>query len=125
MVSRVRRTGRSKCTPCQPSMTWGPLVPIPSTNRPPDRACSVMADMASMAGVRAPSWAIPVASRMLEVVAARKPSGVSASKAQNSGTHTESAPRRSASRTRSRPAVSTGTALMPTRRLTGPTPPDP
>ena len=71
MVSRVRWTGRSKRTPCHPSITCGPLVPMPSTNRPPDSACIDSADMASIAGVRAPSWAMPVASRIVDVCAAR------------------------------------------------------
>ena len=67
IVSRVRRTGRSKRTPCQPSITCGPLVPMPSTKRPPDRACSDCADIASIAGVRAPSCTMPVPSRIVDV----------------------------------------------------------
>ena len=58
MVSRVTASGASNLTPCQPSITCGPLVPMPSRNRPPDSSCSDMADIASIAGVRAPSWAI-------------------------------------------------------------------
>ena len=71
IVSRVRRTGWSKRTPCQPSITCGPLAPTPSTNRPSERACIDSADMASMAGVRAPSWTMPVASRIVDVCPAR------------------------------------------------------
>ena len=71
MVSRVRASGASKLTPCQPSMTCGPLVPIPSRNRPPDSCCMDMADIASIAGVLAPSWAIPVPSAIRSVRAAR------------------------------------------------------
>ena len=117
MVSRVRRTGLSNRTPCQPSITCGPLDPMPSTNRPPDSACRDIADMASIAGVRAPSCTIPVASRMVEVCPARYASGVRASAAQNSGTHTESTPSRSAWRTSSTPAALVGMAAMPTRRV--------
>ena len=71
IVSLVRRTGRSNRTPCHPSMTCGPLVPIPSRNRPPESAWSDIADMASTAGVRAPSCTMPVPSRMVDVDAAR------------------------------------------------------
>jgi hypothetical protein len=41
----------------------GPLVPRPRRKRPPDIAWSDIADMASIAGVRAPTWAMPEASR--------------------------------------------------------------
>jgi len=44
---------------------------MPSKNRPPDSACSDIADMASIAGVRAPSCTMPVASLMVVVDAAR------------------------------------------------------
>ena len=74
-------------------------MPTPSTNRPPESCCSVIADMASIAGVRVPSWTIAVPSRMEVVACASAPSGVSASWAQNSGSHTDVAPRRSASTT--------------------------
>ena len=79
MVSRVAVTGRSKRTPCHPSMTCGPLVPIPNRKRPPDSACIDMADMAKRAGEREPSWTMPVASFTRSVRAARNASGVSAS----------------------------------------------
>ena len=71
MVSRVARTGRRNRTPCQPSMTCGPLAPMPSRNRPPLSCCSDMADMASMAGVRAPSCTMEVPRPIREVRAAR------------------------------------------------------
>ena len=67
IVSRVRCTGRSNRTPCQPSITCGPLVPIPRINRPSETCCTPCAVIASIAGVRAPSWAIPVARRSRSV----------------------------------------------------------
>ena len=117
IVSRVRRTGLSNRTPCQPSITWGPLVPMPSTNRPPESACIESEDIASMAGVRAPSWTMPVASRIVDVRAARYASGVKASPAQNSGTHTESTPSFSAWSTNSTVFASYGVAAMPMRSV--------
>lgn len=39
-------------------------------NRPPDRPCIVIEDIASIAGVRAPIWTIPVARLMVFVRAA-------------------------------------------------------
>ncbi len=47
MVSLVRVMGRSKRTPCQPSITCGPLVPIPRTNRPSDIVWRASADIAT------------------------------------------------------------------------------
>ncbi len=79
MVSLVRRTGRENPTPCHPSITCGPLVPMPRMNRPPEMCCRLIADMASIAGVRAPSCAIPVARRTRSVRAAIAASGVNAS----------------------------------------------
>ena len=98
IVSRVLRTGRENSTPCHPSITCGPLVPTPRMNRPFEIACTLIADIASIAGVRAPSCAMPVARRTRSVTAAIAASGVNASYAQNSGTQIESAPSRSASR---------------------------
>ena len=118
MVSRVRGTGLSKRTPCHPSMTCGPLVPMPSTNRPPERACIDSADIASIAGVRAPSCTMPVANRMFDVRAARNPSGVRASPAQNSGTQIESTPSCSACRMNSIECSPYGVATTPTRKVT-------
>ena len=71
MVSRVTASGASNLTPCHPSMTCGPLVPMPSRNRPPESCCIDMADIASMAGLRAPSCAIAVPSAIRSVRAAR------------------------------------------------------
>ena len=79
IVSRVRCTGRSNGTPCQPSITCGPLAPIPRIIRPSDNVWTPWAVIASIAGVRAPSWAIPVASRSRSVTAAIAASGVKAS----------------------------------------------
>ncbi len=96
IVSRVAVTGAVNLTPCQPSMTCGPLVPMPSRNRPPERRCIAIADIASSAGEREPSWTMPVASPIVDVLAARKASGVKASAPHTSGTHTDEAPSRSA-----------------------------
>ena len=70
-VSLVALSGAENRTPCQPSMTCGPLTPRPSRNLPPDNACSDIADIASMAGVLAPSCAMPEPRRILVVRAAR------------------------------------------------------
>ena len=51
--SRVRPSGSSNRTPCQPSLTCGPETPSPSRNRPPDSVSSVAAVIAVIAGVRA------------------------------------------------------------------------
>ena len=90
IVSRVVCTGELNRTPCHPSMTCGPLTPRPRRNLPPESSSIDMADMASMAGVRAPSWAIPVPRWSRLVRAARKASGVKASYPHASGTHAES-----------------------------------
>ena len=79
IVSLVLRTGRENPTPCHPSITCGPLVPIPRTNRPSEIFWRPIADIASIAGVRAPSCAIPVARRTRSVLAAIAASGVNAS----------------------------------------------
>ena len=54
--SRVRASGLSNRTPCQPSETCGPETPSPSRNRPPDSVSRVAAVIAVMAGVRAGIW---------------------------------------------------------------------
>ena len=51
--SRVRPSGLSNRTPCQPSETCGPDTPRPSRNRPPDSVSRVAAVIAVIAGVRA------------------------------------------------------------------------
>ena len=58
-------------TPCQPSITCGPLVPMPSRKRPPESDCNVIAVIASIAGVREPSCTMPEARPIVDVVAAR------------------------------------------------------
>src|SRR5664279_4314869 len=52
MYSRVRPTGSSNRTPCQPSETCGPETPRPNRNLPPDSASRVAAVIAVIAGVR-------------------------------------------------------------------------
>ena len=52
IVSRVRPNGLVNGTPCHPSMTCAPDVPMPSVNRPPDSASIVAADWAISAGDR-------------------------------------------------------------------------
>ena len=54
--SRVRASGLSNRTPCQPSETCGPETPRPSRNRPPDSVSRVAAVIAVIAGVRAGIW---------------------------------------------------------------------
>ena len=71
MISRIRCTGRSKTTPCQPSITCGPLTPSPSTKRWSDIAERLMAVIATSAGVRVPACMMPVPSRRRVVRAAR------------------------------------------------------
>jgi hypothetical protein len=44
--------GQAQGTPCQPSITWGPDVPMPSVNRPPDTKLRPAAVIAVSAGVR-------------------------------------------------------------------------
>ena len=95
---------------------------MPRTNLPPESACIESEDIASIAGVRAPSCTIPVANLMFDVRAARNASGVRASPAQNSGTHTESTPSRSACWTKSIACSPYGVATTPTRSVTTPAP---
>ena len=64
-----------------------------------DIAARLMAVIAIRAGVRVPACMMPVPSRMREVRAAMKASGVTASWPQASADHTQSTPRRSASTT--------------------------
>ena len=51
-VSRVRPSGLSNGTPCQPSMTCAPDVPMPSVKRPPDSASMVATLCTMSAGER-------------------------------------------------------------------------
>ena len=77
--SRVRPSGFPNGCPCQPSTTWGPDTPRPRSTRPPDRASSVIAVIAVMAGVRAAIWRIAVPRRMRYVSAPTHASGTTAS----------------------------------------------
>ena len=61
--SRVRASGAGNGWPYQPSTTWGPETPRPSTKRPPERWSMVWAAMAMAVGVRAESWHSEVPSR--------------------------------------------------------------
>ena len=65
--------------------------------RPSERLESVIADIATIAGVRAPICMMPVPSLMVCVRPAMKASGVSASLPHPSAVHSECTPRRSAS----------------------------
>ena len=71
MYSRVRATGRAKGMPCQPSITCGPDVPRPMMKRPPVSRVIVIAVIAAIAGVRAPTCMMPVPSRTFSVLPAR------------------------------------------------------
>jgi hypothetical protein len=51
--SRVVRSGGVYGTPCHPSTTWGPDMPMPQMNLPPVSSCSESAVIAVIAGVRA------------------------------------------------------------------------
>lgn len=54
MFSRSRVSGWANATPCRPSITRGPEVPNPSTNRPCDKFDRVIAAWAIATGVRVP-----------------------------------------------------------------------
>src|SRR5215470_8134805 len=97
ITSRVRCTGWSNGTPCQPSTTCGPLTPRPRMNRPPVSERMVAAVIAIIAGVRAPTCMIPVPSPMRLVRPATNARGVTASKPHASAVQTECTPNRSAS----------------------------
>ena len=77
--SRVRASGLSNRTPCQPSETCGPETPSPSRNRPPDRESSVAAVIAVIAGVRAGIWNTAEPMSIRSVCAATHDSTVAAS----------------------------------------------
>ena len=98
-VSRRRRSGRSKRTPCIPSTTCGPLTPSPRTNRPPVMRSRLSAVIAIIDGTRVVIWMMPVPRRMREVTAASQATAVTASWPHASADHAKSTPRRSASRT--------------------------
>ena len=77
--SRVRPSGLSNRTPCQPSETCGPETPRPSRNRPPERVSSVAAVMAVFAGVRPGIWNTAEPTSICSVWAAIQVSTVAAS----------------------------------------------
>ncbi len=77
--SRVLCSWAPNGTPYQPSTTWGPDAPRPSTTRPLDRWSRVAAAIAVAAGERACIWATAVPSRTLVVALPHHASGVSAS----------------------------------------------
>ena len=79
IYSRVRASGLPNGTPCQPSITCGPDGPIPSTKRPPDISCSVIAVMAASAGERACIWTIAVPTLIFSVCARIQAAGEIAS----------------------------------------------
>ena len=79
MYSRVRASGLSKRTPCQPSETCGPLTPMPRRNRPPDRESSVAAVIAQLAGLRPGIWKIAEPMSICVVCAATQDRIVAAS----------------------------------------------
>ena len=117
IVSRVAVTGARKRTPCHPSMTCGPLVPSPRRKRPFESDCIDIADMATIAGVLAPTWTMPEPSLIVVVLAARYARGVSASCPHASATHTDVAPSRSASTTKAASSGVDTTAAIPTSIL--------
>ncbi len=77
--SRVRPSGLSKRTPCQPSDTCGPETPSPSRNRPALSVSSVAAVIAVIAGVRAGIWKTALPTSIRDVCAATHVSTVAAS----------------------------------------------
>jgi hypothetical protein len=97
MYSRVRASGFANGRPYQPSTTWGPDTPRPSTKRPPERWSIVIAAIAVAAGWRADIWTIAVPSLIRSVDAPHHASGVRQSDPYASAVQTESKPSRSAS----------------------------
>ena len=77
--SRVRCSCLPKRWPCQPSATCGPLVPMPSRNRPPESWSSVAAVIAVIAAERPGICMIALPSRIRSVCAAIQASTVTAS----------------------------------------------
>ena len=100
-TSRVRASGFLKGWPYQPSTTWGPLTPMPSTSRPPERWSRVSACMAMEVGVRPDICTIEVPSRTFCVSRPHQASGVNASEPQASAVKIASKPDSSAACTRS------------------------
>ena len=99
--SRVRATGRSNATPCQPSTTAGPDAPSPSRKRPSVSDHREPARPAIIAALRAntdDTW-VPSCSR--SVLAAHQPSSAEQSYPHGSLIHTPYSPTESAVVTRS------------------------
>ncbi len=95
--SRVRPSGAANGTPCQPSLTCGPLTPSPSRNRPPDSVSSVAAVIAVIAGVRAGICMTAAPRSMRSVSAPIQDSTVGTSEPYASAAHATAYPSRSAS----------------------------
>ena len=93
----MRASGFANGSPYQPSTTWGPDTPRPSTKRPPLRWSIVIAAIAAAVGRRALICMIAVPSRIFSVCEPHQASGVSTSQPYASDVQTESKPRRSAS----------------------------
>jgi len=90
LYSRVRASGLSNRTPCQPSDTCGPETPRPSRKRPPDSVSSVAAVIAQLAGLRPGIWKIAEPRSMVLVCAPTQASTVAASEPYASATHATS-----------------------------------
>ena len=96
--SRVRASGLSKRTPCQPSETCGPDTPSPSRNRPPVSTSRLAAVIAVMAGVRAGICITADPMSMVLVCAASQDRTVGLSEPYASAAQTTAYPRDSACR---------------------------
>ena len=77
--SRVRASGASKPTPCQPSLTCGPETPRPRSIRPPENQSRVAAVIAVIAGVLPGIWKTAEPSPICCVLAPSQPRTVAAS----------------------------------------------
>jgi hypothetical protein len=86
--SRVRSSGWSNRTPCQPSDTCGPDTPTPSRNRPPDSVSRVAAVIAVIAGLRAGICMIAEPTSTRSVCAATQDSTVTTSEPYASAAQT-------------------------------------
>ncbi len=100
-TSRVRASGLANGWPYQPSTTWGPLTPMPSTTRPPVRWSRVSACIAIEVGLRPDICTIDVPRRTREVSRPHHASGVKASEPQASAVKMASKPASSAAATSS------------------------
>ncbi|GAA4988897.1 hypothetical protein GCM10023205_69910 [Yinghuangia aomiensis] len=96
-VSRMCATGFPKRARCQSSLSRRTPLPSPRTNRPPEISSRSSASSAVTSGLRVNASAIPVPSRADSVAWANAATGTVALR-YSSGTHTTSAPARSARR---------------------------